>query len=70
MESGRLEPQSRACRRALAFRPLCVLRTGNTPRVRDGYISKNRGGHAALPTHRYWLICRTNMLANERACTP
>jgi hypothetical protein len=48
-----------------------VLKTDNTPRVRDGYISESTRGHArALPTHRERLICRTNVPANARACTP
>jgi hypothetical protein len=47
-----------------------VLRTGNTPRVRDGYISQSTRGHAwTLPTRREALICRTNVPENDRACT-
>jgi hypothetical protein len=51
--------------------PSCVLRTGNEPRVRDGYISESTRGHArALPTHSEGPICRTNVPAHGCACTP
>src|SRR5205823_699823 len=46
---------------------LCVLRTDNGPRVRDGYISESMCGHArALATYYERPICRTNVLANDR----
>jgi hypothetical protein len=51
--------------------PLYVLRTGNVPRVRDGYISESTRGHTrARPTHREDAICRKNVVASARACTP
>ena len=51
--------------------PLCVLRTDNGPRVRDGYISESARGHARqLPTRAEQPICRTNVHENARACTP
>ena len=47
------------------------MKTDNIRRVRDGYISESTRGHPrALPAHDDWLICRTNMSANVRACTP
>jgi hypothetical protein len=53
------------------LRLLCVSRTDNAPRVRDGYISESTRGHTrALPTHSDRPICRTNVPANDRACTP
>jgi hypothetical protein len=49
---------------------LLVLRTGNKPRVQDGYISRFARGHTrALPTRHFAPICRTNVLANARTCT-
>jgi hypothetical protein len=50
---------------------LYVLQTDNTRRVRDGYISESTSGHARAPATRSAdAICRTNVLANDRACTP
>jgi hypothetical protein len=50
---------------------LYVLQTDNTRRVRDGYISESTSGHArALATRSAEAICRTNVLANDRACAP
>ena len=49
---------------------LLVSETDNTRRVRDGYISESTCGHArALPTRSERPICRTNVTANDRACT-
>jgi hypothetical protein len=49
---------------------LSVLETDNVARVRDGYISESTRRHArARPTHCQLVICRTNVLANDRACT-
>jgi hypothetical protein len=46
-----------------------VWRTGNATRVRDGYTRLSTNGHArALPTLCQQLICRTNVLADDRAC--
>ena len=44
----------------------------NVPRVRDGYITPSAGGHtrALLATRLRGPICRTNVLANDRTCTP
>jgi hypothetical protein len=48
-----------------------VLRTDNAPRVRDGYVSEGTPGHGrALPTPAEGSICRTNALADDRACAP
>jgi hypothetical protein len=47
-----------------------VAKIDNRPRVRDGYISESTCGHArALPTRYEQPICRTNVPANDRACT-
>ena len=49
---------------------LSLFRIGNVARVRGGYASETTVGHArALPTHPYRQICRTNVSANDRACT-
>jgi hypothetical protein len=49
---------------------LHVLRTDNEPQVRGGYTSESVRGHAwAPPTHANRSICRTKVLANDRACT-
>src|SRR5918996_3279086 len=50
--------------------PFSVARTDNVPRVRDGYTSRSTPGHArTLAAHRQRPICRTNVTANDRACT-
>jgi hypothetical protein len=52
-------------------RRLRVLRSDNTPRVRDGYVSLSTRRHArALPTHSESPICRKNVPASTRVCTP
>ena len=49
---------------------LCVLRTDNAPRVRDGYSSVSTRGHARAPaTHPHPSICRTNVTADARSRT-
>src|SRR4029450_13375468 len=51
--------------------PTEVARTGNTPRVRDGYISLSTRGHTrARPTRREGAICRRNVIASARPCSP
>jgi hypothetical protein len=51
-------------------RRLRVLRSDNGARVRDGYSSEGTRGNArALPTHHKRASCRTNVPANDRACT-
>jgi hypothetical protein len=51
--------------------PLLVLSTDNASRVPDGYISLNTGGHPrALKTQAEGAICRTNLAASARPCTP
>ena len=51
--------------------PLLVLQTENAPRVRDGYVSLSTYGHGrALPRRAERPICRTNVIASDRACTP
>src|SRR5580765_1821482 len=48
-----------------------VLRTDNTARVRDGYARTSTNDHArARWTRPEPLFSRTNVLANDRACTP
>src|SRR6476659_3136830 len=48
-----------------------VSKTDDGARVRDGYVSPSVRGHArALATPAERPICRTNVLANDRACTP
>jgi hypothetical protein len=51
--------------------PLLVFQTGNTRRVRDGYMSLSTRGHArARPTRAEGPICRRNVIASARPCTP
>jgi hypothetical protein len=48
---------------------LFVLRIGNVPRVRDGYIRLSTSGHGRpWSTRGEHLVCRPNMFANARSC--
>jgi hypothetical protein len=48
-----------------------VSRTGNAPRVRDGYVRLSTNGNGrTLPTHGRRPICRTNVAADVHSCTP
>src|SRR6266498_3167073 len=60
-----------ATRRRMTFVPLPVLQVDNEPRVRDGYISLDTRGHArTLKTQREVSVCRENVIASARPCTP
>ena len=51
--------------------PFSVVRTDNAPRVRDGYIRLGTRGHArTLKTRLEAVICRKNVIASARPCTP
>src|SRR5829696_5188574 len=45
-------------------------RTDNEPRVRDGYASLGTCGHARALATQAEEICRTNLPARDRTCTP
>jgi hypothetical protein len=57
--------------RSEAAGPAPVLKTDNTPRVRDRYVSLSTSGYArALATRTEARICRPNVPANDRTCPP
>src|SRR5262249_39687479 len=50
---------------------LSVSRTDSGPGVRDGYVTPSTSGHPrALATRAEGPVCRTNVSASARACTP
>jgi hypothetical protein len=51
--------------------PLFVLKIDNAPRVRDGYIRLGTRGHARARSTRFEApICRKNVTASARTCSP
>jgi hypothetical protein len=48
--------------------PLLVLQTGNSPRVRDGYIRWGTRGHPRTGSERPWVRWRLCYLADSMGC--